>query len=122
MTLLAATEAALGVTRADLPTLLRQADVVTLHVPATAETRHLIDAKALAAMKPGAILINTSRGPLVDEAALVAALDSGRLGGAGLDVFEQEPLPRGHPLGRALTMSSLRRISPRERAMHLRRR
>lgn len=100
VTLPAAMEAALGLARVDLPTLLRQADVVTLHVPATAETRHLIDAKALAAMKPGAILINTSRGPLVDESALVAALEAGRLGGAGLDVFEQEPLPRGHPLAR----------------------
>ncbi len=78
--------------------LLAEADVVTLHVPLVAATRHLIDAARLARMKPGAILINTSRGGVVDEAAVAAALTTGRLGGAALDVFEQEPLAAGSPL------------------------
>jgi D-specific alpha-keto acid dehydrogenase len=73
-----------------LPELLRRSDVVTLHVPLTADTHHLIGTAQLAAMPPGAILVNTSRGPLVDTAALVAALDRGHLGGAALDVLEGE--------------------------------
>jgi (S)-sulfolactate dehydrogenase len=81
-----------------LDELLSEADVVTLHVPLAASTRHLIDAPRLARMKAGAILINTSRGGVVDEAAVASALASGRLGGAALDVFEQEPLPAGSPL------------------------
>ena len=89
--LLPSEEAALGAARLPLDELLRISDVVTLHCPLTAETRHLIDANGLAAMKPGALLINTGRGPLVDEAALVEALRSGHLGGAGLDVYEREP-------------------------------
>ncbi|WP_338617533.1 NAD(P)-dependent oxidoreductase [Achromobacter sp. E1] len=84
-----------------LDELLGQADVVTLHVPLTPETRHLLDAARIARMRPGAILINTSRGGIVDEAALAAALRAGRLRGAALDVFEQEPLPAGSPLADA---------------------
>jgi (S)-sulfolactate dehydrogenase len=87
-----------GVAARGLDELLAEADVVTLHVPLVAGTRHLIDAARLARMKTGAILINTSRGGVVDEAAVAAALASGRLGGAALDVFEQEPLPGGSPL------------------------
>jgi glyoxylate reductase len=75
----------------ELPDLLAACDYVSLHVPLTAETRHLIDAGALALMKPGAILVNASRGGVVDTAALIEALASGRLAAAGLDVYEDEP-------------------------------
>lgn len=81
-----------------LKEVLRQADIVSLHLPLTPETERLIDGQALAAMKPGAILINTARGGLVDETALVKALCSGHLRGAGLDVFEQEPVDPDNPL------------------------
>lgn len=74
-----------------LDDLLQRADVVSLHTPATPETQHLIDARRLALLQPHAILINTARGTVVDEAALVDALESGRLAGAGLDVYEREP-------------------------------
>jgi (S)-sulfolactate dehydrogenase len=80
--------------RRELPGLLGEADVVSLHVPLTAETRRLIDAAALAQMREGAVLINAARGGIVDEAALAAALRKGWLGGAALDVFETEPLTR----------------------------
>jgi len=81
-----------------LDALLAEADVVSLHVPLSDGTRHLLDAARLAAMKPGAVLINTARGGVVDEAALAQALRTGRIAGAALDVFEAEPLPSGSPL------------------------
>ena len=87
-----------GVTRVDLPTLLRESDVVSLHVVLTRETRHMIDAAQLGLMKPTAILINTSRGPCVREAALTEVLIRGQIGGAALDVFEEEPLARDSSL------------------------
>ena len=74
-----------------LDELLAGADVVSLHVPLSAETHHLIDERALGLMKPTAVLVNTSRGPIVDEAALARALADGRIAGAALDVFEREP-------------------------------
>jgi glyoxylate reductase len=85
------TEARLGARHAELGELLAGADFVTLHVPLTDATRHLIDERALHQMKPGAILVNTARGGLVDAAALARALETGRLAGAGLDVYEHEP-------------------------------
>lgn len=82
---------ALGVEPAGLQQVVEEADIVSLHCPLNAETRHLMGAAELAAMKPGSVLINTGRGPLVDENALADALESGHLGGAGLDVHEHEP-------------------------------
>jgi glyoxylate reductase len=84
-------ERELGVSWQPLETLLREADFVTLHVPLTPHTRHLIGSRELEIMKDSAYLINTARGPVVDEAALVAALRQGRIRGAGLDVYEGEP-------------------------------
>jgi len=81
-----------------LEALLPEVDVLTCHTPLTDETRHLINAKALALLKPGAIFVNTSRGPVQSEPALLEALRSGRLAAAGLDVFEQEPSPLDNPL------------------------
>ena len=81
-----------------LDALLRDADVISVHVPLTAASRGMFDADAFAAMKPGAVFINTARGGLVDQDALLAALDAGRLVGAGLDVTSPEPLPPDHPL------------------------
>jgi D-3-phosphoglycerate dehydrogenase len=87
-----------GVRLVGLRELVEQSDFVSICAPLTTETRHLIGAAELALMKPGAILINTARGPLVDEAALVEALRSGRIAAAGLDVFEEEPLLADSPL------------------------
>jgi phosphoglycerate dehydrogenase-like enzyme len=87
-----------GVEQVDLETLLREADVVVVSCPLTPETHHLLDARRLALMKPTALLVNVARGPIVDQAALAEALRAGRLAGAGLDVFEQEPVPPGDPL------------------------
>jgi len=87
-----------GVPLVNLRELLAQSDFVSVCAPLTAETRHLIGAAELALMKPSAILINTARGPLVDEAALVESLRSGGIAAAGLDVFEEEPLPANSPL------------------------
>jgi phosphoglycerate dehydrogenase-like enzyme len=87
-----------GVELVDLDTVFSDADVVSLHAPATADTYHLVGADRLAQMKPGAYLINASRGTLIDQDALLAALESGHLGGVALDVTDPEPLPADHPL------------------------
>ena len=89
-----------GVEPADLDTLFRESDVVTLHVPLNGETRHLVGRAAFAKMKSDALLINTSRGAVVDEARLIRALEEHTIGGACLDVFEEEPLPDDSPLRR----------------------
>jgi phosphoglycerate dehydrogenase-like enzyme len=81
-----------------LDALLTEAHIVSLHAPLTAETRGMIGAAAISRMKPGAVIVNTARGELIDEAALVAALQSGHLSGAGLDVFAQEPVDPANPL------------------------
>lgn len=91
-------EAELGARRVSLNDLLETADFVSVHVPLLPETRGLIDEEALRRMKPKAYLINTSRGPVVDQAALVHALQEGWIAGAGLDVFDPEPLPSDSPL------------------------
>lgn len=91
-------EKALGVKFVDLDTLLSESDIVTLHVPLTPETEHMIGSRELSKMKPTAILVNTARGKVVDENALVEALREKKIAGAGLDVFEKEPLPMNSPL------------------------
>jgi phosphoglycerate dehydrogenase-like enzyme len=83
-----------------METLLRESDIVTIHVPLNANTRGMIGEKELALMKPGVLLVNTARGPIVSEAAMIKALETGSLGGVGLDVFDIEPLPMDHPLRR----------------------
>jgi len=87
-----------GAKKVDLDTLLKQSDFVSIHVPLMKETHHLINAEKLRLMKKTAYLINNSRGPVVDEKALYDALNEGRIAGAGLDVFEQEPTPLDNPL------------------------
>lgn len=93
-----ATIAAAGVRAIGLDRLLADADAVSIHVPLTPETRGLIDRRRLRAMQPGALIVNVSRGGVIDEPALIQALREGHLGGAALDVFAQEPLPTDHPL------------------------
>jgi D-3-phosphoglycerate dehydrogenase len=92
------TMSALGVVPASLDQVLAESDFVSMHAPDTAETRKMLTTKHFARMKKTAIFINTGRGPTVDEAALIAALQSGQIAGAGLDVFEVEPLPKDSPL------------------------
>ena len=89
---------AAGITALGLEELLAEADAVSLHAPLTEENRHLLDAERLAMLRAGAVVVNTSRGPLIDQHALAAALREGRLAGAGLDVFEEEPLDADSPL------------------------
>ncbi|OLC33943.1 MAG: hydroxyacid dehydrogenase [Candidatus Rokubacteria bacterium 13_1_40CM_4_69_5] len=96
--------AAAGATLVTKEELLRRADVVTIHVVLGPRTRGLIGARELALMKPTAYLVNTSRGPIVEERALIEALEGGRLAGAGLDVFDVEPLPLDHPFRRIETV------------------
>jgi D-3-phosphoglycerate dehydrogenase len=93
-----ATAAALGVRLTDLDTLLAESDVVTLHAVLSEETRGLIGEKALRRMKPGAVLVNTARGGLVDEEAVARAITEGWIAGAALDAFAEEPLPLSSPL------------------------
>jgi len=93
-------EIRLGVTFVDLDTLIKVSDVISLHAPLNKQTRHLINEKYLNAMKPNCILINTSRGGLIDEKALVKVLKSGHLLGVGLDVYETEPIGFDHPLSK----------------------
>lgn len=88
---------AVGVRRVEKDELFRRADVVSIHLKLSDRTRGLVTARELALMKPNAYLINTSRGPIVDEAALIDVLKNGRIGGAGLDVYDLEPLPLDHP-------------------------
>lgn len=89
-----------GAVRVDKAALFRDADVVSIHLAFSQRTRGIVGAAEFGAMKPSAILVNTSRGPIVDEAALIAALEQKRIRAAGLDVFDEEPLPREHPLRR----------------------
>lgn len=125
--------AAIGITGVSLEALLTDADAVSLHAPLTPENHHLINPDTLATMRPGAVLVNTSRGGLVDEAALASALTSGRLGAAALDVFEPEPLAADSPLRQlenvVLTphaaffsdesLANLQRLAAEEAARHL---
>jgi phosphoglycerate dehydrogenase-like enzyme len=90
--------AAAGAECVAFDTLLKESDIVTVHIPLNDHTRGTIGEREFALMKPGAVLVNTARGPIVSEAAMIKALERGRLGGVGLDVFDREPLPLDHPL------------------------
>ena len=96
--LTAAAASEIGVTAVERDELFARADVLTIHTVLSERTRGLVGARELALMKPSAALVNTSRGPIVDEDALVAALHAGTIAGAALDVFDTEPLPVEHPL------------------------
>ena len=89
---------ALGAESVELAELWRRSDAVSLHAPATEQTRHVVNAAAIAAMRPGVIIVNCARGSLIDQEALLDGLESGQIAGAGLDVTDPEPLPSGHPL------------------------
>ena len=89
-----------GAEAVSLEKLLRESDIVTIHAPLNQQTRGMIGAKEFGLMKQGALLVNTARGPIVSQSALLDALKTGRLGGAGLDVYDEEPLPMDHPLRR----------------------
>lgn len=91
-------ERELNVRRVSLDTLFRTSDILTCHTPLTPDTHHIVNRERLALMKPTAVVINTSRGPVVDEAALIEALRQGQIAGAGLDVFEREPVDPANPL------------------------
>ena len=92
-----------GVEQVDFDTLLKTSDYISVHAPLTPATRGMMNAAVFAKMKKGAYLVNTARGPLIDEPALIAALDSGHLGGAGLDVVAAEPLAKDSPCSAAIT-------------------
>jgi len=87
-----------GVEKVEIDDLFTRADIISLHLPLTAETKHFVNAERLAEMKPTAIIVNTARGPLIDTVALAEALHKDQIAGAGIDVFEAEPLPADHPL------------------------
>ena len=99
-TLTAARAAEVGAEAVDFETLIQQSDILTVHINSNAQTRGMIGAEQFSQMKSGALVVNTARGPIVDESAMIQALKSGRLGGVGLDVFDVEPLPMDHPLRR----------------------
>ena len=99
-TLTAERASEIGAESVAMETLLRESDIVTIHINLNAQTRGFIGEKEFALMKPGALLVNTARGPIVSEPAMINALESGHLGGVGLDVFDIEPLPMNHPLRR----------------------
>jgi len=99
-TLTAEKTAEVGAECVPMNTLLSQSDIITIHIPLNANTRGTIGEKEFALMKAGVLLVNTARGPIVSEPAMIKALESGRLGGVGLDVYETEPLPMDHPLRR----------------------
>jgi D-3-phosphoglycerate dehydrogenase len=109
--------AACGATPVSFAQLVAESDVISLHCPSTAQTRRMINRDVFRRMKPGALLVNVARGDLVDTAALVEALESGRLGGAALDVFDPEPIPADHPVPRrerdVILSAHLASVSPR---------
>ena len=99
-TLTAERAAEVGAESATFATLLEESDILTIHIQSNAETRGIIGDKEFAMMKRGVLLVNTARGPIVSEIAMIKALESGKLGGVGLDVYDIEPLPMDHPLRR----------------------